>query len=326
MSVENPDDPETTREAPQPAPARTDAPAQDALAPDAEPIEAAAEAPVETVEASVKAPASKPEVIYRHTGLVRLTHWVNALCIFLLIGSGLNIFNAHPRLYWGLKGDDFDPSLLSIGAQGTAGGGLRGVTRIGHLNLDTTGVLGASMRHGGWLARAWPDWLTIPGYQDLADARHWHFFFAWILLANALAYLVWSLAIRHFQRDLVPTWADLRSIPRSILDHLKLRHPHGEEAKRYNVLQRLAYLGLIVMVAGMIATGLTMSPGFDAVAPWLLDLFGGRQSARTLHFVFASGIVLFILVHVVEVFLAGPINEIRSMITGRYVVPQERKP
>jgi thiosulfate reductase cytochrome b subunit len=262
------------------------------------------------------------EVIYRHTFLVRLTHWVNAIAIFLLIGSGLNIFNAHPNLYWGMKGSEFDQPFLSIRSVFT-GHGMRGETMLGPLHFDTTGFLGWSKVDGEWTMRAWPSWITVPSLQDLADARHWHFLFAWILVANGLVYLVWSLVIRHVQRDLWPTRADLRSIPRSIVDHVRLRHPVGEAAKRYNVLQRFAYLGLIGLVCGMVATGLTMSPGFNAIAPWLLDLFGGRQSARSLHFIFASLITAFIVVHLIEVVLAGPLNEIRSMITGRYAVPRE---
>jgi thiosulfate reductase cytochrome b subunit len=263
-----------------------------------------------------------PERIYRHTFLVRLTHWVNAITIFLMIGSGLNIFNAQPRLFWGQAGSEFDHPFLSIQSMMTPGG-MRGVTSVGPLHLDTTGFLGWSKAGEDWVSRAWPSWMTVPSYQDLADARHWHFFFAWVLVVNGALYLAWSLLIRHLQRDIWPTWTDIRSIPRSVLDHVRLRHPTGEAAKRYNVLQRLAYLGLIGLVIGMVATGLTMSPGFDAFAPWLLDLFGGRQSARSLHFIFASLITAFIVVHLVEVVLAGPINEIRSMITGRYVVPRE---
>ena len=266
---------------------------------------------------------TRREVIYRHTFLVRLNHAINAVVIFLMIGSGLNIFNAHPRLYWGQKGDEYDPALASIGARMGPQGSLHGATHIGAMRLDTTGVLGASMSHGHMVAMAWPSWIILPGFQDLADARHWHFFFAWILIGNGLVYLTWSLLIRHVQRDLWPTWKDLRSIPRSVWEHVRNKHPTGEEAKRYNVLQKLAYLGLIAMVLGMVGTGLTMSPGVDAFAPWLLDLFGGRQSARTLHFIFASGIVLFIAIHVAEVFLAGPINEIRSIITGNYHVPPD---
>jgi thiosulfate reductase cytochrome b subunit len=146
-----------------------------------------------------------------------------------------------------------------------------------------------------------------------------------VLSINGLAYLVWSLARRHVQRDLWPTLADLKSIPASVWDHVRLKHPTGEAAKRYNVLQRLAYLGLILLVLAMIFTGLTMSPGFNAFAPWMLDLLGGRQSARSIHFICATLIVAFIVVHLVEVVLAGPINEVRSMITGRYVVPRDHK-
>lgn len=226
------------------------------------------------------------EVIHRHAWPVRVTHWINALTLFILVGSGLNILNAHPRLYWGQKGSDFDQAFISL--------------------------------------HAWPGWLTIPSYTDLADARHWHFFFAWILVVNGAAYLIWSLVSRHIQRDLWPTKTDLRSIPSSILDHLLLRHPTGEAAKRYNVLQRLAYLGLLILICGMVVTGLAMSPGIDAFAPWLVWALGGRQSARTLHFLFAFAIGLFIAVHLVEVVLAGVINEVRSMITGRYTVPRER--
>ncbi len=262
------------------------------------------------------------EVIYRHTVIVRLTHWINAAVIVLMIGTGLNIFNAHPRLYWGQTGDQYDPALLSI-RPAVVHGVTRGVAQVGPLRFDTTGVLGWSQVHGQWTARAWPAWITIPSVQDLADARHWHLFFAWVLILNGLLYLGWSLLIRHIQRDLWPTWRDLKSIPRSVWEHLRNIHPTGEEAKRYNVLQKLAYLGLIALVLGMVGTGLTMSPGIDAFAPWLLNLFGGRQSARTLHFVFTTGIVLFILVHVAEVFLAGPLNEIRSILTGNYHVPPD---
>jgi thiosulfate reductase cytochrome b subunit len=261
-------------------------------------------------------------VIYRHAFLVRLTHWLNALAIAFMIGTGLSIFNAHPRLYWGVRGDAYDPAVVSIQAHVTPHG-VRGLTQVGPVTLDTTGVLGWSEVRGQWTPRAWPAWITIPSFQDLADARRWHFLVAWVLVANALVYGLWTLVSGHAHRDLLPTRVDLKSIPRSIIDHLKLKHPTGEAAKRYNVLQRLAYISVIALVAGMVATGLTMSPGVDAAAPWLLDLFGGRQSARTLHFAFASLIVLFVVVHLTEVVLAGPLNEIRSMITGRYAVPKE---
>ncbi len=280
----------------------------------------------DTLPPAAAAPARKGlrEVIYRHTVLVRITHWINALAIFFMIGSGLNIFNAHPSLYWGSGGSEFDTKgrWLSLHAINTPQGP-RGVTEVLGLHFNTTGLFGWSKVGDHFAARGFPAWLTIPSFQDLADARHWHFFFAWLLVTNGLVYLIWSLSIRHIQRDIVPTVADLKSIPKSVADHVRLKHPTGEAAKRYNVLQRLAYLGLILMVLLVVYTGLAMSPGFNGLAPWMLDLVGGRQSARSIHFVCMSLITLFILVHVVEVFIAGPINEIGSMITGKYAVAPE---
>ena len=267
-------------------------------------------------------PIGDKEGFYRHRAVVRLTHWINALAILFLLGSGLNIFNAHPRLYWGSVGADSDPAFFSLSAVDTPQGP-QGITQIGPWHFNTTGVLGWSMADGQFQNRGWPEWLTIPGFQDLADARHWHFMFAWLLALNGLAYLVYSLWVRHFQKDIWPTRADIRAVPRSVLDHIKLKHPTGEAARRYNVLQKLAYLGVIILITLMVLTGLTMSPGIDAFFPWLLDLFGGRQSARSIHFICAGLILLFVIVHLVEVVLAGPINEVRSMLTGRYRIPKE---
>ena len=268
------------------------------------------------------APITDQDGFYRHRAVVRLTHWINALCILFLLGSGLNIFNAHPRLYWGMSGADADKAFLSLGAVDTPTGP-QGLTQIGPWHFNTTGVLGWSKLDGEFQARGWPEWITIPSFQDLADARHWHFLFAWILVINGLAYLGYSLWSRHIQRDIWPSRADVRAIPRSILDHIKLKHPVGDAARHYNVLQKLAYLGVTLLVTLMVLTGLTMSPGFDAFFPWLIDLFGGRQSARSIHFISATLIVLFVIVHLTEVVLAGPINEIRSMLTGRYRLPRD---
>lgn len=267
------------------------------------------------------------DVIYRHSRVVRVTHWLNVLAVSLLLMSGLNIFNAHPQLYWGAYGADFDRAWLEAVPLHPGVAASPGVFRVGNLTLNTTGVLGVSEGpNGERLVQGFPRWTTLPSWRDLATARRWHFFLAWILVANGLIYFVAGLINGHLKRDLAPTAKDLAptNLARSVIDHIKLKHPVGEAAKRYNVLQKLAYVGVALVVLPMVvATGLTMSPGFDAVAPWLLDLFGGRQSARSIHFICANLIVLFVIVHVVEVFLAGVVNEIGSMITGRYVVPQE---
>jgi thiosulfate reductase cytochrome b subunit len=267
------------------------------------------------------------EIIYRHRLVTRITHWINVLAISLLLMSGLQIFNAHPRLYWGQFGADADRPFIELTADMDAAGDIVGVTRIGPLTLQTTGLLGASKGANGEIGpRGFPAWLTLPSYQDLATGRRWHFFAAWLLVANGAIYLAYGAFSGHFRRDLALTRAEVapRHILRDIWDHLRFKHPTGEAAKRYNTLQKFAYLGVVFGVLPLIvATGLTMSPGVDAALPFLLDIFGGRQSARTLHFICANLIVLFVIVHVVEVFLAGVWNEIRSMITGWYVVKPE---
>jgi thiosulfate reductase cytochrome b subunit len=255
--------------------------------------------------------------VYRHSIVVRVTHWVNVLCMVVLLMSGLQIFNAHPALYLGEISTFDDPIFLMGTMRGPAGDPV-GVTEIGDTRFETTGLFGLSEANGRLASRGFPSWLTLPSYQDLATGRRWHFFFAWLFVLNGLVYVGYSLAVGHW-RGLVPSGGQLRHIGASIREHLLLRFPKGEEARSYNVLQRLAYLGIIVVVVpALILAGLTMSPAMDAAFPWLLDLFGGRQTARTVHFVAAALIVVFVLVHVVMVLLSGPFNNMRSMITGRY--------
>jgi thiosulfate reductase cytochrome b subunit len=260
----------------------------------------------------------------RHSGLVRLTHWINALCFALLLMSGLQIFNAHPALYLGQQSDFAHPSFAITASRRT--GRIVGEANFLGLSLPTTGVLGVSKEDGQTTPRAFPSWLTLPSYQDLATGRRWHFFFAWLLVLNGLVYLANGLARRHFRHDLVPKIVELRHIGAEILDHLRLRFPRGEAAKRYNVLQQLAYLAVVfVLFPLVILTGLTMSPGIDAAVPQLLTVFGGRQTARLIHFLAAAGLSLFVVVHLVMVLVSGIWNNIRSMITGWYDLGPPRR-
>lgn len=266
------------------------------------------------------------EVIYRHSGAVRVTHWVNALVLLVLLMSGLQIFNAHPALYLGSK-SDFERPIMAMQAM-MHDDQVYGVTTLFGWQFDTTGVFGLSGdQENGYQARGFPWWATLPGHQDLAAGRRWHFFFAWLFLFNGLAYLLWSLGSGHLRRDLAPSGRELKHIGASIWDHVRLKFPKGEEAKRYNVLQKLAYLIVaLVLLPLMLLTGLAMSPGMDAAFPILLDMFGGRQTARTIHFISASFIVIFVVVHLVMVLITGVWNNVRSMITGRYVIaPAEEK-
>ena len=234
------------------------------------------------------------DLVRRHRLSTRLWHWLNAIALIVMLMSGLMIFNAHPRLYWGAFGANPDAAWLQIGS------------------MD--GV-------------AFPGWITIPSTYSLADARIWHLAFAWVLLVGVPLYLLWSLANGHLRRDLWLTRQELRPahVWHDIKAHARLRFPTGAAALSYNVLQKGAYLGvLLVLLPLVILTGLAMSPGFDAAVPvsaWL----GGRQTARSLHFIAAGGFAAFIVVHLVMVLLAGPFNEVRSMITGWYRLPRERK-
>lgn len=270
-----------------------------------------------------------PRAVYirRHSVVTRLTHWVNVLCLSVLLLSGLQIFNAHPELYWGHFGADGDPAVLTIGSNDD-NGNTRGFVRIAGLEIPTTGVLGASNVEGEKIARAFPSWATLPSYQDLASGRRWHFFFAWLFVINGVLYLIFGLVSGHFRRDLAPTLRELspRHLGREVLDHARLRFPKGAAAKHYNALQKLTYLVVIFLLLPlMVLTGLTMSPGIDAAVPILVDVFGGRQSARTIHFITASALVIFVIVHLAMVVLSGTWNNIRSMITGRYAI-QEKAP
>ena len=268
------------------------------------------------------APPAAPssiERVYRHRLPVRISHWLNVPVLCILIMSGLQIFNAHPALYWGDRSDRDQP-LLSIRPMKTDSGDIKGVTTILGHQFDTTGVLGYS----GGTGRAFPSWATVPSARWLAMGRQWHLFFAWVFVINGLLFMAYALISRHVSRDLAPTSSDLRDIGKSVKDHLALRHPKGDEAKRYNVLQKLAYGGILFVVAPLIVlTGLTMSPTIDTAFPWLLTIFGGRQAARTIHFLACFSFVGFVLIHVSQVILTGFFNNIRSMITGWFTVVHE---
>jgi thiosulfate reductase cytochrome b subunit len=260
------------------------------------------------------------DVVRRHRLSTRIWHGVNLVAFFVLLMSGLMIFNAHPRLYWGAYGANPDPAWLEIGAEDG-----RGYLALGALRLDTTGLLGISEQDGRLRQRAFPGWATIPSSYDLALARRWHLTFAWAFAGAAGLYLAWSLGNAHLWRDLLPARRELARLGPEIAAHARLDFPRGAAARRYNVLQKLAYcLVLLLLVPLMVLTGLTMSPSLNATWPWLVDLFGGRQSARSLHFIGAWLLVGFVLVHLLMVLLTGPWNGIRAMLTGRYRLPKEK--
>lgn len=243
--------------------------------------------PAHPREAAERLLSGGRRAVYRHPLIVRAWHWLNALCLFVLLVSGLQIFNAHPALYWG-QVSVFDKPWLALGS----GDG-----------------------------PAFPSWITLPPWQDLAGGRHWHFFFAWIFVVSGAAYVLYALVSRRVRRVLLPSRAELRHLGGSLADHLRLRFPRGEQARDYNPLQKLSYLIVIFgLLPLMILTGLTMSPALDARFHFLTLLFAGRQSARTVHFFTAWAIVLFFVIHMLAVLAAGPLNEMRAIVTGWFVI------
>lgn len=214
----------------------------------------------------------------RHGLITRLWHWINALALVVLFMSGLNISNAHRFLYWGDYG--FDPK-------------------------------------DAWATIIrFPAWATIPQRYDLAEARDWHNTFAWVFALSLLVMWIASLINRHFWRDIATSPSDWS--PRALIASAKA-HLAGNfhEEGKYNALQKISYgVVLGVLLPMMIFTGLAISPGFEAAAPWLVDGLGGRQSARSLHFLFAWAIFAFFILHVVMVLVSGPIRQIGGMITG----------
>lgn len=265
-------------------------------------------------------------LFYRHTAPVRIFHWLNAVCLLVMLMSGLQIFNAHPALYWGQISNFDHPFIAMYGEQDSTGRITKGITEIGGRQFDTTGVLGASDEDGQLTARGFPAWVTLPGPQWLAMGRLWHFFFAWVFAINGALFVSYALLKRHVQRDLVPTRADLRHLGKEFIDHVRLRFPKGEAAKRYNALQKIAYFVVIFGLGPLIVlTGLTMSPTIASAFPWLLWVFGGRQSARTIHFLCAFSFLGFFVIHIVMVVLSGTWNNLRSMITGWYAIEPENR-
>ncbi len=263
------------------------------------------------------------ELVKRHRVSTRLWHWLNVVTLAVMMMSGLMIFNAHPRLYWGQYGANADPAWFEIGSTENTG-----FVVAGPLRVETTGVLGHWKDEDGQLQRrAFPGWITIPSRYNLADARLWHLAFAWVLGVSLLLYMIASLWNRHFKRDLTISRDEIRPshLWADIKDHARLKFPTGVAALRYNILQKLAYASvLFVMLPLIIFTGLAMSPAMDSGWAWLLDIFGGRQSARSLHFIAMVGLIGFFVVHIAMVVLAGSVNEPRSMISGWYRLPGKR--
>jgi len=222
--------------------------------------------------------ADAPRTVHSYN--VRLCHWINVVACVYLLWSGIHIFLDFPELYWGHTGYRGYPAAFRLADWG--------------LSWDDAGKIGD---------RRW--------------GRNYHFTFAWVFLLNGAVYVGWNLYSRHFRKQMWPARAELTMahVRTELRDHVRWRARNASDS--YGSLQKISYLILIfVYVPLMILTGIAQSPGFTAAMPWLLDLFGGRQSARTLHTIGTAALVLFVVVHLLEIVAAGFVVKVRSMITG----------
>jgi thiosulfate reductase cytochrome b subunit len=242
-----------------------------------------------------EAPVLRNQGAYRHTLLVRVTHWITVISFVALLVTGVEILISHPRFYWGEIGNSLTPPLFKIpipSSRATV------PTSYGYVLPD----------QNGW-------------------SRYLHFEAAWALVLTGLVYVICGFRAQHFQKNLFPapvhrTWRAFRSI---IVKHLRQAKPGEDDSRSYNLLQRVTYLLVIFgLFPVVIWTGLAMSPGFDAAVPCAVNWLGGRQSARTLHFLVTISLVLFLIVHIIMVVLTGFASRMRGMLTGRNAAPRER--
>jgi thiosulfate reductase cytochrome b subunit len=242
-----------------------------------------------SVQDTVPATTATP----RHSALVRVTHWITTICFLALLVSGAEIVVSHPRFYWGETGNILTKPLFKISIPASR-------------NLVDTGYGYVLPDQNGW-------------------SRYLHFQSAWLLVFTGLLYGISIFLTGHLRKDLLPDKADLswRAFSRAIVGHLRFDRPTDADAWSYNLLQRLSYLFVIVILfPAEIWTGLAMSPAFVSALPATVTLLGGQQSARTLHFFVSLSLVLFMLVHVGMVWLAGFSSRMRAMITGRVSPPR----
>ena len=264
--------------------------------------------------------SAKSEFVQRHALPVRLWHWVNALAVLGLLLSGFLILNVHPRLYWGNDGHNGMPALAQLTVDDAAPDAPKSLLAIGSHTLDVSGWMGSVLDFDG--ARYVQFWLP-PESWHFGAFRAWHFALAWVFLVGWLLYAIYLALSRRRQAGLMlrPDDLRLRRIGREFVDHLLLKRARGQAATRYNSFQKFAYLAvLFVLIPVQVATGLAMSNSIDAAFPFVVEIWGGHQSARTVHFLSASLITAFLLIHLFQLFVSGFFNQMRGMITGRFRV------
>jgi thiosulfate reductase cytochrome b subunit len=239
----------------------------------------------------------------RHHRWVRVAHWIITVSFLLLAFTGFEILMVHPRLYWGEVGNDLTPALFEL-------------------------PISRNYKHDGWEGKTaffseTNSPITANRTYDIFNQNGWgrslHFLSAWFVVATGLVYLLFGIFTGHFKRRLFPERGQftLRLLWQDLKEHFRKQIPHNDQGT-YNLLQKYTYLGVVFIVLPlMVLTGLTMAPAIVAAFPFLLDLFGGTQSARTIHFFASITLELFLIVHVVMVIRSGLKQQIKAMTIGK---------
>jgi len=265
---------------------------------------------------------------YRHPIVVRVWHWLTAVTALGLLFTGTCVLDVHPRLYWGEVGNESTPAVVAVESAGPAAPGQPAPTvlTLGERHLNVTGLMGVPLDLGpeGMYFLIFP----LPDSWHFGGMRAWHFALAWVMCLSWLGYCLYLTISGRLRRVLVPEPDQLKpaAVIHDLWNHLRLRRPRGREAQRYNLLQKVTYLGVLgAVVPLLVMTGLTMSNAVTIRFPWLFSLFAGRESARTLHALAAGLLLLFVIIHIVQLIVVGPVNRLRAMTTGFYRIPKEAR-
>jgi thiosulfate reductase cytochrome b subunit len=252
---------------------------------------------------TVSSETPAPAIAARHTGWVKCTHWIVTLSFLLLLFSGVEILMVHPRLYWGDVGNGLMPAWLELP-----------ISRNHQLPWEAQEAFYEGAANGPVSMSR-----TFRTFNQNSWGRSLHFLAGWLLFAAGAVYLLVGIFTAHFRRHLLPRWAELRrgAFRAELRDHLRLRIRRATGGPQYGLLQKCAYVGVVfIAFPGEVLTGFTMAPAITAAHPWLLTLFGGYQSARSVHFLLAVTLVLFVAAHVMMVVKSGFGRQLRGMTLG----------
>lgn len=240
---------------------------------------------------------------HQHSLWVRVTHWTVTLSFFALIFSGFAILMVHPRLYWGEVGNDLTPALFEL-------------------------PISRNYKHGGWTeSSAFFEQKNSPvsagRTYDIFNQNGWgrslHFLAAWFFVITGLIYFFYGFISGHFKKHLLPEKNELTSgnIKEEISSHVRFKIPAASGGPDYGLLQKMTYnIVVFFLLPVIILTGFTMSPAITAAFPFLLTIFFGAQSARTIHFFASAILVLFLVLHLLMIVLSGFRKQIKSMTIG----------